>query len=137
MVDPADARYPDPLSGLLGFELEDSGAGRARVRATVAPEHCNMHGTVHGGFVFALADTALAIASNSHGPVALALVASIHFTRAVRPGAALVAEAREVSLTRSSAVYEVEVRGEDGETVALFTGTVHRRAGPDGRSPAG
>jgi acyl-CoA thioesterase len=94
-----------------------------------------MHGTAHGGFVFSLADTALAMASNSHGPVALALVASIHFTRGVRPGTRLAAEAREVSLTRSSAVYEVEVRVEEGETVALFTGTVHRRSGPEGRSP--
>ena len=136
-MDPADADHVDPLSRLLGLELEASGPGRARLRATVRPEHCNMHGTAHGGFVFSLADTALAVASNSHGPVALALVASIHFTRAVRPGAQLVAEAREVSLTRSSAVYEVEVRLEGGDTVALFTGTVHRRSGPDAGSPAG
>ena len=117
----------EAFARLLGFEVVEVGAGSATVRATVGPEHLNAHGIGHGGFVFALADHALAMASNSHGPAAVALVATIHFTRRVQPGETLVATAREVSLGRSAATYEVTVATDGGRTVALFTGTVHRR----------
>ena len=120
---PAD----EPFADLLGLEVVELGSGAAAVRGTVGPEHLNAHGIGHGGFVFALADHALAMASNSHGPAAVALVATIHFTRRVQAGETLVATAREVSLGRSVATYEVTVATDGGRTVALFTGTVHRR----------
>ncbi|TMK82515.1 MAG: hydroxyphenylacetyl-CoA thioesterase PaaI [Actinobacteria bacterium] len=116
----------EPFADLLGLEVVEVGPGAATVRGTVGSEHLNAHGIGHGGFVFALADHALAMASNSHGPAAVALVATIHFTRRVRAGETLVARAREVSLGRSAATYEVTVETDGGRTVALFTGTVHR-----------
>lgn len=119
-------RHPDALSELLGIELEDQAAGQARVRAEVGPEHCNQHGTVHGGFVFALADTALAVASNSHGPEAVAIAASIHFARPAQVGDVLVAEAVEISRSNRTASYEISVRS-GVEVVATFTGTVFRK----------
>ena len=117
----------EPFADLLGLEVVQVGSGAATVRGVVEPEHLNAHGIGHGGFVFALADHALAMASNSHGPAAVALVATIHFTRRVQAGETLVATAREVSLGRSAATYEVRVATDGGRTVALFTGTVHRR----------
>lgn len=121
-------RRADPLSKVLGFELLESGPGRARVRGEVRAEHRNFLGSAHGGFVFSLADTALAVASNGHGPQAMALTASIHFLRPARVGDALVAEAREVSLGRTTATYQIMVTAAEG-LVALFTGTVARRPG--------
>jgi acyl-CoA thioesterase len=117
----------EPFAELLGLEVVEVGSGAATVRGAVGPEHLNAHGIGHGGFVFALADHALAMASNSHGPAAVALVATIHFTRRVQAGETLVATAREVSLGRGAATYEVTVATDGGRTVALFTGTVHRR----------
>ena len=117
---------PDPLSELLGFELLEEGPGRAVVRAEVGADHRNAHGGAHGGFVFALADAALAVASNSHGPKAVAIAASIHFTRAAEVGDVLTARAREISLGARTATYEIEVASE-GRPVAFFTGTVHRQ----------
>jgi acyl-CoA thioesterase len=119
----------ETFARLLGFQVLEIGTGSATVRATLGPEHLNAHGIGHGGFVFALADHALAMASNSHGPAAVALVATIHFTRRVQAGETLVATAHEVSLGRSAATYEVTVATDGGRTVALFTGTVHRRTG--------
>lgn len=116
----------DPLSRLLGFELLHEGPGRAGVRGRVSEEHLNQHGSAHGGFIFALADAALAAASNSHGPEAMAIAATIHFTGPARPGDVLTAEAREVALGTRTATYEIEVSGGEG-AVALFTGTVYRR----------
>ncbi|MGH2682351.1 MAG: hotdog fold thioesterase [Actinomycetota bacterium] len=112
---------------MLGFELLGKGPGTARLRATVRPEHCNFLGSAHGGFVFALADTALAVASNSHGPRALAVAASIHFATAAPAGDVLIAQARELSLGTRTASYEVTVTA-GSDVVAVFTGTVFRRA---------
>ena len=50
-----------------GIELMEVSAGRAKVRMRIAGWHKNSHGTVHGGAIFTLADTAFALASNSHG----------------------------------------------------------------------
>ena len=131
---PRRADHPDQLSELLGFELIEQGAGFARVRAEVRAEHANQQGSAHGGFVFALADTAFGVAANSHGPMAVAVATSIHFTRAAHPGDTLIAEAREASLGLRMATYSVTVT-QNGDVVAIFTGTVHRRdVGPDVRS---
>jgi len=117
----------EAFARLLGFEVLEVGRGSATVRATLGADHLNAHGIGHGGFVFALADHALAMASNSHGPAAVALVATIHFTHRAQAGETLVATAREISLGRSAATYEVTVASDAGRIVALFTGTVHRR----------
>jgi phenylacetic acid degradation protein PaaD len=120
------SRAPDPLSHLLGFELVELRPGYARLEGTVRHEHCNAHGSVHGGFVFSLADTAMGVASNSHGPRAVALVASIHLTHAARVGERLVAQASELSRGEETASYEVTVHA-GRRLVAAFTGTVYRQ----------
>jgi acyl-CoA thioesterase len=120
------SKAPDPLSALLGFELVERRPGYARLEGTVRSQHCNAHGNVHGGFVFSLADTAMGVASNSHGPRAVALAASIHLTRPARVGELLVAEATELSLDSGTASYDVAVRAAE-RLVAAFTGTVYRQ----------
>jgi acyl-CoA thioesterase len=123
---PPESRAPDPLSRLLGFELVERRVGYARLEGSVRPEHCNAYGNAHGGFVFSLADTAMGVASNAHGPRAVALAASIHLTRPARVGETLVAEATELSRGARAASYEVEVRA-GTRLVAAFTGTVYRQ----------
>ena len=124
---PDRPNHPDSLSELLGFELEESAPGRALVSGEIRAEYLNQHGTAHGGFVFALADTALAVAANSHGPEAVAISASIHYARPARVGDVLIAEAEEVSRSARVASYRISVRsGED--LIAAFMGTVSRRA---------
>ena len=123
---PPEPRAPDPLSRLLGFDLVERRPGYARLEGAVRPEHCNAYGNAHGGFVFSLADTAMGVASNSHGPRAVALAASIHLTHPARVGETLVAEATELSLSPRAASYEVEVRA-GARLVAAFTGTVYRQ----------
>jgi phenylacetic acid degradation protein PaaD len=120
------SRAPDPLSALLGFELAERSPGYARLEGTVREEHCNAYGNAHGGFVFSLADTAMGVASNSHGPRAVALAASIHLTRPARVGEHLVADATELSRNEETASYEVAVRA-GHRLVAAFTGTVYRQ----------
>ena len=56
----------DRLSRHLGIELLDVSTGTARARLEIDDMHRNSLGTVHGGTIFALADTVFAAASNSH-----------------------------------------------------------------------
>ncbi len=62
----------------------------------------NMHGTVHGGYLFLLADAAFGYAANTHGPMAVAQSAQAAFLRPAVSGDLLVAEAEERSRDRAS-----------------------------------
>ena len=88
--------------------------------------HRNRLGTVHGGTIFALADTVFAAASNSHGRVAVAINAGISYVKAATRGT-LSAEAIETSLGPKLATYRVEVRDDAKALVAIFEGMVYRK----------
>ena len=111
-----------------GIGLLDVGPGRSRVAMTVEARHVNGHGICHGGYLFLLADVALAYASNSHGVSAVAAGADIAFLRPVALGAEAVAEAVERSRIGRSGLYDVTVRvGED--VVAEFRGRTRQVPG--------
>ena len=63
------------------------------MRLTPRPSFVNGHGIVHGGLVYALADTAFACAANSVLPGTVTTSASIIYLMPARSGEELVAEA--------------------------------------------
>jgi acyl-CoA thioesterase len=87
----------------------------------VTAEMTNGHDTVHGGFIFTLADSAFAFACNSRGERAVAQHCSITFIKPGRRGDRLVASAHELSRTGRSGIYDVQVSVAD-EVVAEFRG---------------
>jgi acyl-CoA thioesterase len=109
-----------------GIGLIDVSAGRAKVRMTIEKRHMNGNGTVHGGVIFTLADTAFALASNSHGIPAAAINAHISYVKSATAGT-LSAEATESSLSPKIATYSVIVTNDNGEKIALFEGMVYRK----------
>ena len=119
----------DRFARLAGISLIEVSPGYSKVTMNVTPEHKNGAGTVHGGALFTLADFAFAVASNSHGTLALAATAHISFLRAVTEGT-LTAEAREVGVGRKLGTYAVEIKNDQGELVALFSGTAYRKGTP-------
>lgn len=100
--------------------------GYAKAALRVSDKHLNGVDITHGGAVFTLADLAFAVASNSHGSVAVGVSATISFLKATNRGT-LTAEAREVSLNPKLATYSVEVKDESDDLVAVFQGTVYRK----------
>lgn len=98
---------------LVGVEVMDWEPGHATTRLVPGQDQTNVHGFVHGGALFALADTAFEVACNSYGRVCVGLDVTIHYASAAQPGEALVAEAVEVTRSRRVASYRVEVRGKD------------------------
>lgn len=119
----------DTFAHLCGVELLEVSPGRARVKMVIGEDHANSHGTVHGGALFTLADTAFALASNSHGIPAAAINAHISFLKSAKEGT-LYAEAEEFSLSPKIASYTVEVTDEQGERIAIFQGMVYRKTPP-------
>jgi len=117
----------DRFARLLAIELQAVSAGYSRAALRVTGDMLNAVGLTHGGVTFGLADFAFAVASNSHGQVAVALSAQINYPAASHEGDRLIAEAREESLSRRTALYRVEVRTGQGRLVGLFNGTVFRR----------
>ena len=110
----------------LGIEVLEYSPGRARAKMKISSHHLNSAGILHGGATFALADTVFAVASNSHGTLAVAINASISYNKAVRSGT-IFAEAEEVFLNYKLATYLITVKDDRDETLALFQGTVYRK----------
>ena len=122
----------DAASRALGMELVEVGPGRARVSMVVRPDMVNGHDLCHGGLIASLADSAFALACNSHGPVTVAAGFSIDFLQPGRLGQTLYADAREVSRRGRSGIYDVTVRSDDaenGEVIAEFRGRSRTIAG--------
>ena len=116
----------DEFAGMAGIELLEASPGRALAKMEVTPQHLNSVGTLHGGAMFTLADFVFAVASNTHGKVAMAIHTEISFFRAVKSGT-LTARAREISLHEKLSTYLVEITDESGVLVAHFKGTAYRK----------
>ncbi|MGS2614975.1 hydroxyphenylacetyl-CoA thioesterase PaaI [Micromonospora sp. LZ34] len=112
----------DAASRSLGIELVAAADGTAVARMRVTAAMVNGHAIAHGGYVFLLADTAFALACNSHGPVTVAAGGEITFVRPARAGDLLVARATERTRYGRSGIYDVTVTRSDGEVVAEFRG---------------
>jgi acyl-CoA thioesterase len=120
----------DPFARSLGIEVLEFGAGYSKVAITVEERMLNSHRMAHGGVIFSLADAAFALASNSHGQLAVALNVTIGYVAPVAPGTRLIAEATEESLGRRIGLYRLIVRAEDGTLVATCQATAYRKSQP-------
>ncbi len=120
-------RKYDQVAVNYNMDLLDIGPGYAKIGLKVTSEMLNAVRLAHGGVTFSLADFAFAVASNSHGQVAVATSVTITYPAPAREEDYLIAEAKEVALTRRTGLYKVEVRRQDNTLVALFIGNVFRR----------
>jgi acyl-CoA thioesterase len=120
----------DAFSRRMGMEVVDVRPRAATVRMAVTSEMLNGFGVCHGGVTFALADSALAFASNTHGTVTMSIENSITYPKGIREGDVLIAAAEEESASNRLAFYKVTVSREAGEIVALFRGTVYKTNTP-------
>ncbi len=116
----------DLFTQWLGIRRVEDHPGYSKLEMTVRPEMVNGFGIAHGAITFALADSALAFASNAHGRHAVSIEASINHLKPVKVGDLLTAEAKETSLGHTLGIYHIRVtRGND--LVAHFKGMVYRK----------
>lgn len=119
----------DHFARKCGIVLLEMEAGRAKAEMKIQPFHLNGAKVVHGGAIFTLADFVFAVAVNTRGKLALAITASVSFINPATEGR-LIAEAREISVNRKLANYEVTVTDEKGRLISRFQGTAYRKNGP-------
>lgn len=124
----------DRATKAVGISIDEVAPGQATARMRITAEMTNGHGIAHGGYIFLLADTAFAYACNSYGPVTVAQGCQITFMRPAAEGDELTASATERARMERSGIYDVTVRGADGQVVAEFRG--HSRTMPQ-RDSAG
>jgi acyl-CoA thioesterase len=112
----------DRASAALGMIVQRDEPGWSTVSMTVREDMTNGFAVTHGGLVFALADTAFAIACNEDESVTVAAGADISFLKSTRAGQVLTANARRRVVVGRTGLYDVTVTDEIGEVVAEFRG---------------
>jgi acyl-CoA thioesterase len=116
----------DRASQHLGMRIESVAPGRAELTMTVRDDMLNGHAICHGGFIFLLADSTFAFACNSYNRNTVAQGCSIDYLAPAHGGDVLRATGVERSRSGRTGVYDVDVRNQDGRTVALFRGKSYR-----------
>ena len=116
----------DYFSQWMGVRVLNIKDGYSKIQITLRKEMLNGFAIAHGGITFALADSAFAFACNSDGKLTVALDASISFPKAGKAGDTLTAEARQISKTKKTGLYLIEIKNQNEELVALFKGTCYK-----------
>lgn len=119
----------DRYAVLTGVEIVEAGKGYCRTSLKIEDKHLNAANVVQGGAIFTLADLAFAIASNSHGQLALAINVNISYLNSVSTGT-LYATATEVNEPNRLGAYDVLVTDDQQRIIARFNGMVYRKKQP-------
>ncbi|WP_426319319.1 hydroxyphenylacetyl-CoA thioesterase PaaI [Pseudoduganella sp. R-43] len=119
----------DAASQALGMKLVEIRPGYARMTMPVRSDMLNGHQTCHGGFIFALADSAFAFACNSYNHTTVGAGCTIDYLAPGRMDDLLTAEAVERTLVGKTGIYDVTVSNQEGKMIATFRGKSHRVAG--------
>ncbi len=116
----------DRASQALGMELLAIAPGSATLAMTVREDMANGFGICHGGLIATLADSAFAFACNARNELTVAAGFTVDFIAPAKLGDRLVAVANEMAQAGRSGVYDVSVRNQRDELIALFRGNSHR-----------
>lgn len=113
----------DQFGDFCGIKLKEQTDGRAVAEAAVEPHHLNGLGSVHGGFIFTLADIAFAAASNCNGS-AVGVSVNISYLKG-GPARHLRAEANRVANGRKISHYNIDITNQDGLPVAKLSAVAY------------
>lgn len=112
----------DQASAGLGMAITRVAPGEATLTMRVERRMVNGHGIAHGGFIFALADSAFAFACNSFNRRAVAQSNSITYLRPAKLDDVLVASAVQTQSAGRSGITDVTVTDQQGRAIAVFRG---------------
>ncbi|MCY1499116.1 Acyl-coenzyme A thioesterase PaaI [compost metagenome] len=119
----------DQASQRMGMRLLAVAPGSAQLGMSVREDMIQGHGTCHGGYLFALADSAFAFACNSYNDATVAIGCSIEYVAPARLGDTLTAQASELSRSGRTGNYDVRIENQHGQLIALFRGKSYKVRG--------
>lgn len=118
-------KHKAPIGDLIGFGVAEAGEGRAVVTMQTGSQHFNPMGTLHGGVLCDIADTAMGFAFASTlalGESFTTVELRINYLRPVRE-ARLRADGRVVQRGRTVGYAECDVTDENGKLIAKSSST--------------
>ena len=106
---------------LCGIRIDEVSAHGAKCSMPLTRLHFNANGTVQGGAIYTLCDTAFSVAANAGDRLTVSRSADITY---IRPGqgACLYAEAEEISRGGTTCLYRVSVYDDQHTLIAFMTG---------------
>jgi len=116
----------DIASRNLGIEIKNITENSVTLTMKVIDSMIQGHGVCHGGYLFLLADTAMAFASSKDGGANLAMHANIDFVRPALKDQLLTAVAKEVVQSKRTGLYDVRVYNDNESLVCHFRGRAIR-----------
>lgn len=110
----------------LEIQFEEVRPGYAKLKMAVRSYMLNGFKSCHGGFITTLADTAFAYACNTYNNATVASGLRMDFIKPASKGDVLTAEAKEISLSGRTGIYDVSVYDQDHQLIALMRGNSYR-----------
>lgn len=107
----------------LGLEIREIRKGYVKGFLKIEKKHTNPLGAIHGGCLYSVADTVAGMAADTHGEYVVTASSSFTFLASTVDTVSITAEAEEVRYGRKISVYNVEIRNEHEELIAI--GTYH------------
>jgi acyl-CoA thioesterase len=116
----------DAASRMLGMQVAGVAPGHAVVTMAVRADMLNGFSICHGGLIATLADSAFAFACNARNALTVASGFGIDILKSAKLGDVLTATAEETSLAGRTGLYDVAVRNQHGDLIAMFRGRSYR-----------
>ncbi|HNW87107.1 MAG TPA: PaaI family thioesterase [Candidatus Limiplasma sp.] len=109
---------------LCGIRIDEVSSAGARCSMPLTPQHLNSNGTVQGGAIFTLCDTAFSVAANAGDRLTVSRSADITY---IKPGtgACLYAVAEQIARGGTTCLYRVSVYDDRQTLIAYMTGNGH------------
>jgi acyl-CoA thioesterase len=121
----------EPFARTLNMALVELAEGYSVVEMVYRPNAMNnIYDRAHGGAVYALIDEAFETAGQTDGTIAVALNVNVTYVSSPEPGKLLRAEAREISRTRKTACYDIQVMDDKGGLIAKCQALAYRTGKP-------
>lgn len=114
-----------PITALLGMSLRSAEQGQAVIEYEAAERHANAMGTLHGGVLCTMADTAMGVAfytALEENESLTTLELKINYLKPVWKGK-LTASARVVKRGKTVGLLECDITDEEGQLVARASST--------------
>ena len=110
------------FKNLLGLDVARLDDGSAVIELDAGEAHLNPHGTVHGGAIATLVDSAMGAAISTDGTAPVTIEMKVTYLQPGRPGK-LRAAAKVRKRGKRILIAEAEVTDEGDELIALALGT--------------
>ncbi|MDH4112580.1 MAG: PaaI family thioesterase [Actinomycetota bacterium] len=127
-----------PFHASMGISVEAVEKGEVELRLETRPDHANLQGTVHGGVLATLLDTAAGLAVRSAiapGSRHVSVNLDVQYLAPAEGTVVLFATGRIVRMGRRLAFAEAEARDADGVVLAKAQVTVAVSTPPAGSEP--